>query len=94
MPALRERASTQTCTRYQLVALHDCTPSLSHGAVLISLSTRLQACTGSPDWSLHLLTREAVQILGGNGYVNEYPAARLLRDAKLYEIGGSSLAGL
>jgi isovaleryl-CoA dehydrogenase len=33
---------------------------------------------------------EAVQILGGNGYVNDYPAGRLLRDAKLYEIGAGT----
>ncbi len=33
---------------------------------------------------------EAIQALGGNGYVNEYPAGRLLRDAKLYEIGGGT----
>ena len=33
---------------------------------------------------------DAVQILGGNGYVNEYPAGRLLRDAKLYEIGAGT----
>ena len=31
-----------------------------------------------------------VQILGGNGYVNEYPTGRLLRDAKLYEIGAGT----
>src|SRR6202012_6080223 len=30
---------------------------------------------------------EAIQALGGNGYINDYPAGRLLRDAKLYEIG-------
>jgi isovaleryl-CoA dehydrogenase len=33
---------------------------------------------------------EAIQILGGNGYVNEFPAARLWRDAKLYEIGAGT----
>jgi len=33
---------------------------------------------------------EAIQTLGGNGYVNEYPAGRLLRDAKLYEIGAGT----
>ena len=33
---------------------------------------------------------EAIQCLGGNGYVNEYPAGRLLRDAKLYEIGAGT----
>lgn len=33
---------------------------------------------------------QAIQILGGNGYINEYPAGRLLRDAKLYEIGAGT----
>jgi isovaleryl-CoA dehydrogenase len=33
---------------------------------------------------------EAIQILGGNGYINDFPAGRLLRDAKLYEIGAGT----
>ncbi|WP_157015134.1 isovaleryl-CoA dehydrogenase [Mesorhizobium xinjiangense] len=33
---------------------------------------------------------DALQLLGGNGYVNEYPTGRLLRDAKLYEIGAGT----
>lgn len=33
---------------------------------------------------------QAIQILGGNGYINEYPTGRLLRDAKLYEIGAGT----
>ncbi len=33
---------------------------------------------------------QAIQALGGNGYMNEYPAGRLLRDAKLYEIGAGT----
>src|SRR5437660_3867777 len=33
---------------------------------------------------------EAIQCLGGNGYINEYPAGRLWRDAKLYEIGAGT----
>ncbi|GLR14991.1 acyl-CoA dehydrogenase [Chitinimonas prasina] len=33
---------------------------------------------------------EAIQTLGGNGYINEYPVARLWRDAKLYEIGAGT----
>ena len=36
------------------------------------------------------MASEAVQALGGNGYINEYPAGRLLRDAKLYEIGAGT----
>jgi isovaleryl-CoA dehydrogenase len=33
---------------------------------------------------------DAIQLLGGNGYVNDYPVGRLLRDAKLYEIGAGT----
>ena len=33
---------------------------------------------------------DAIQLMGGNGYVNEIPAGRLLRDAKLYEIGAGT----
>ncbi len=33
---------------------------------------------------------QAIQVLGGNGYINDYPTGRLLRDAKLYEIGAGT----
>jgi isovaleryl-CoA dehydrogenase len=33
---------------------------------------------------------EAIQVLGGNGYINDFPTGRLLRDAKLYEIGAGT----
>ena len=33
---------------------------------------------------------DAIQCLGGNGYINEYPTGRFLRDAKLYEIGAGT----
>jgi isovaleryl-CoA dehydrogenase len=33
---------------------------------------------------------QAIQCLGGNGYINEYPTGRFLRDAKLYEIGAGT----
>lgn len=33
---------------------------------------------------------ESLQLFGGNGYINEYPCGRLLRDAKLYDIGGGT----
>ncbi len=36
------------------------------------------------------MASEAIQALGGNGYINEYPTGRLLRDAKLYEIGAGT----
>jgi isovaleryl-CoA dehydrogenase len=37
-----------------------------------------------------MLALEAIQTLGGNGYINDYPTGRLLRDAKLYEIGAGT----
>jgi len=36
------------------------------------------------------MASETIQVLGGNGYINEYPAGRLWRDAKLYEIGAGT----
>jgi len=36
------------------------------------------------------MSLQAIQTLGGNGYTNEFPAGRLLRDAKLYEIGAGT----
>ncbi|MCA3950301.1 isovaleryl-CoA dehydrogenase [Vibrio vulnificus] len=44
-------------------------------------------------YSAELATRmalDSIQLLGGNGYVNEFPTGRLLRDAKLYEIGAGT----
>lgn len=56
------------------------------------LSTRKDAasvilfCAENATW----VANQALQCLGGNGYVNEYPTGRLLRDAKLYEIGAGT----
>lgn len=36
------------------------------------------------------VTSEAMQSLGGNGYINEYPVARMLRDARLYTVGAGT----
>ncbi|WP_018981424.1 isovaleryl-CoA dehydrogenase [Salinimonas chungwhensis] len=55
-------------------------------------TTRKDAA-GAILYSAELATKmalDAIQILGGNGYVNEYPTGRLLRDAKLYEIGAGT----
>jgi isovaleryl-CoA dehydrogenase len=48
-------------------------------------SCLLHASTSSVQVAL-----EAIQCLGGNGYINEYPTGRILRDAKLYEIGAGT----
>ena len=45
----------------------------------------LQASTSAVNVAL-----EAIQTLGGNGYINQYPAGRIMRDAKLYEIGAGT----
>ena len=37
-----------------------------------------------------LAALDSIQLLGGNGYINDYPTGRLLRDAKLYEIGAGT----
>lgn len=55
-------------------------------------TTRKDAA-GAILYSAELATKmalDAIQLLGGNGYINEYPAGRLLRDAKLYEIGAGT----
>jgi isovaleryl-CoA dehydrogenase len=48
------------------------------GAILVAAETATR------------IALDAVQLLGGNGYINEFPAGRLLRDAKLYEIGAGT----
>jgi isovaleryl-CoA dehydrogenase len=52
-----------------------------------------QDCAGAVLYAAEKATwmaGETVQALGGNGYINDYPAGRLWRDAKLYEIGGGT----
>ena len=48
------------------------------------------ACLLQASTSAVRVALEAIQSLGGNGYINQYPAGRLLRDAKLYEIGAGT----
>jgi isovaleryl-CoA dehydrogenase len=48
------------------------------------------SCLLNASQSAMRVTLEAIQALGGNGYINEFPAGRLLRDAKLYEIGAGT----
>jgi len=48
------------------------------------------ACILQASEKATLMALDAIQALGGNGYTNDYPAGRLLRDAKLYEIGAGT----
>jgi isovaleryl-CoA dehydrogenase len=59
------------------------------GAVII----RTQDCAGAILYAAERATEcalDAIQLMGGNGYINEIAAGRLLRDAKLYEIGAGT----
>ena len=50
-------------------------------------------CAGVILYSAEMATKiamDAIQLLGGNGYTNDYPVARIMRDAKLYEIGAGT----
>ncbi|KAI9892380.1 MAG: hypothetical protein M1814_001582 [Vezdaea aestivalis] len=54
---------------------------------------RTEDCAGAILYAAERATEcglDAIQLLGGNGYVNEIPAGRILRDAKLYEIGAGT----
>ena len=54
---------------------------------------KTQDCAGAILYAAERATEvalDAIQLMGGNGYVNEIPAGRLLRDAKLYEIGAGT----
>ena len=54
---------------------------------------RTQDCAGAILYAAERATEcalDAIQLMGGMGYVNEIPAGRLLRDAKLYEIGAGT----
>lgn len=56
-------------------------------------ATTRKDAAGAILYSAELATQlalDAIQLLGGNGYINEYPTGRLLRDAKLYEIGAGT----
>jgi isovaleryl-CoA dehydrogenase len=57
-----------------------------HRAVRKDAAGVILYCAEKATW----MAGEAIQVLGGNGYVNEYPTGRLWRDAKLYEIGAGT----
>ncbi|MBD3221406.1 isovaleryl-CoA dehydrogenase [bacterium] len=74
---------TNACRAYVYAVARSCdrgetTRKDAAGAILLAAETATR------------MALDAVQILGGNGYINEFPAGRLLRDAKLYEIGAGT----
>jgi len=75
--------TTNVCRAYVYAVAQACdrdetTRKDAAGAILYSAEKATQ------------MALEAIQALGGNGYINEYPTGRLLRDAKLYEIGAGT----
>jgi isovaleryl-CoA dehydrogenase len=74
---------TNACRAYVYTVARACdrgetTRKDAAGAILLAAETATR------------MALDAVQVLGGNGYINEYPTGRLLRDAKLYEIGAGT----
>ncbi|WP_394145540.1 isovaleryl-CoA dehydrogenase [Vibrio atypicus] len=75
------RANAARCYVYTVAAACDrgeATRKDAAGVILYSAELATQ------------MALDAIQLLGGNGYINEFPAGRLLRDAKLYEIGAGT----
>ena len=68
--------------------------AVDNGAVAPEQSViRTQDCAGAILYAAERATEcalDAIQLMGGNGYINEISAGRLLRDAKLYEIGAGT----
>jgi isovaleryl-CoA dehydrogenase len=65
----------------------------NNAASLAEVGIRTQDCAGAILYAAERATEcalDAIQLMGGNGYINEIPAGRLLRDAKLYEIGAGT----
>lgn len=67
--------------------LYACAKACDNGTITNKDSASLILFTAENATQMAL---DAIQLLGGNGYINEYPTGRLLRDAKLYEIGAGT----
>jgi isovaleryl-CoA dehydrogenase len=66
---------------------------IDESAVTSAVNIRTQDCAGAILYAAERATEcslDAIQLMGGNGYINEIAAGRLLRDAKLYEIGAGT----
>jgi isovaleryl-CoA dehydrogenase len=76
-------ATTSACRAYVYAVAQSC----DRGG-----ATRIDAagCILYASEAATKLALEAIQALGGNGYINDFPAGRILRDAKLYEIGAGT----
>ena len=69
---------------------HSCTPLLERVNVVKTAERMRPSVILYTSEQATQMALQAIQTLGGNGYINEYPTGRLLRDAKLYEIGAGT----
>lgn len=86
------RAAESLVTRSAIELDHSCANGVMTQDVAVIRKTRRDAAAAIL-FAAEQATKAAldtIQMLGGNGYINDYPAARLLRDAKLYEIGAGT----
>ena len=73
-------AAALTSMRSRAPATRAASPAIDAAACILHARRRRRPAGGA----------QTIQALGGNGYTKEYPAGRLLRDAKLYEIGAGT----
>ena len=69
-----------------LIGKHKMVPHISPGKTWEGFAGAILFAAEKATW----MAGEAIQCLGGNGYINDYPTGRLWRDAKLYEIGAGT----
>ena len=84
------RASLPTCTRRSTPAGPMSMPWRPPATVARPRARMPPAASSMPRKRRRRCALDAIQLLGGNGYINDYPTGRLLRDAKLYEIGAGT----
>jgi len=76
-------STMNACRAYGYAVANACD---HEGATRKDAAGAILYCAEKATW----MALETIQALGGNGYINDYPAGRLLRDAKLYEIGAGT----
>jgi len=74
------------CRSYLYSTAKACDSKMDSGDVRKDCAGVILYCAEKATW----MAVESIQALGGNGYINDYPTGRLLRDAKLYEIGAGT----
>ncbi|MFZ3208780.1 MAG: isovaleryl-CoA dehydrogenase [Geobacteraceae bacterium] len=83
---LADMYSTMNACRAYLYTVAKAASRKSSGSIRKDAAGVILIAAEKATW----MALEAIQCLGGNGYINEYPTGRLLRDAKIYEIGAGT----